>query len=288
MRAKSVTNPRTPDASQIQSSVRKSRSLGRYAPCAQASSNVRFGWRVQPIDATPSNLARGGGVRWRGLHGYGSRRSRGLSFGSAGRTVSVWRISLGHLRGGTRAVSIVSWLSMAALLRSRAGELRECCGLRNARRSRGVLPPVGRCGGSHKAFDDRPRLSVGRLGAMAAAAPIGRARPIGAPGSGRCARSFVAWPATRGYDGASARAAVVAGADLRLAEAATPCRPRHADIARNDLSKSLYSDPRHSEETADGASADGAADASSQRRQHQERTGTDRRYGLHPRTASRG
>ena len=32
-----------------------------------------------------------------------------------------------------------------------------------------------------------------------------RARPIGAPGSGRCARSFVAWRATRGYDGASRR-----------------------------------------------------------------------------------
>src|SRR5215831_15245087 len=52
-------------------------------------------------------------------------RSRGLSFGSAGSTVNVWRISLGRLRGGTRAVSIVSWLSMVALLRSRAGELRE-------------------------------------------------------------------------------------------------------------------------------------------------------------------
>jgi len=90
-----------------------------------------------------------------------------------------------------------------ALPRSRAGELRERCGLRNARRSRGVLPPVGRCGGSHKAFDDRPRLSVGRSGVMAAAAPTARARPIGAPGSGRCARSFVAWLASRGYDGAS-------------------------------------------------------------------------------------
>src|SRR6516162_5295513 len=87
--------------------------------------NVRFVRRVQPIDATPSNFARGGGVRWRGLHEYGSRRSRGLSFGSAGRTVNVWRISLGRLRGGTRAVSIVSWLSMVALLRSRAGEQRE-------------------------------------------------------------------------------------------------------------------------------------------------------------------
>ena len=77
---------------------------------------------------------------------------------------------------------------------------------------------------------------------------------------------------------AEARTAVVAGADRRLAEAATPCRPRHADIARNDLSKSLYSDPRRAEEAADGASADGAADASSQGRQYKERTGTDRRY----------
>src|SRR6516165_6306846 len=88
-------------------------------------SNVRFGWRVLPVDATPSNLARGGGVRWRGLHGYGSRRGRGLSFGSAGRAVNVWRTSPERLRGGTRAVSIVSWPSMVALLRSCAGELRE-------------------------------------------------------------------------------------------------------------------------------------------------------------------
>src|SRR6516164_795028 len=82
------------------------------ADIADAMRNVRFVRRVQPIDATPSNLTREGGVRWRGLHGYGSRRSRGLSCGSAGRTVNVWRISLGRLRGGTRAVSIVSWLSL--------------------------------------------------------------------------------------------------------------------------------------------------------------------------------
>jgi len=69
----------------------------------------------------------------------------------------------------------LSWLSMVALLRSRAGELRERCGLRNARRSRGVLPPVARYGGSHWAFDDRPRLSVGRSGVMAAAARAGEA-----------------------------------------------------------------------------------------------------------------
>ena len=146
-----------------------------------------------------------------GMQGHGSRRSRRLRSGSAGRAVNVWRTSPERLRGGTRAGSIVSWRSMVALLRSRAGELRERCGLRNARRSRGVLPPVGRYGGSHKAFGDRPRLSVGRLGVTAAAAPTARARPIGAPGSGRCARSFVAWRATRGYDGASRRSSHCSG-----------------------------------------------------------------------------
>ena len=38
-----------------------------------------------------------------------------------------------------------------------------------------------------------------------------RARPIGAPGSGRCARSFVGWLATRGYDGASRRSSHCSG-----------------------------------------------------------------------------
>ena len=60
---------------------------------------------------------------------------------------------------------------------------------------------------------------------------------------------------------AEARAAMVAGADLRLAEAAIPSRPRHAGISRNDLSESLYSDPRRAEEGADGAPAYSAADA---------------------------
>jgi hypothetical protein len=54
---------------------------------------------------------------------------------------------------------------------------------------------------------------------------------------------------------AEARAPVVAGAGLRLAKAAIPSRPRHAGILRNDLSKSLYSDPRCAEEGADGAPA---------------------------------
>src|SRR5215467_10965542 len=87
---------------------------------------------------------------------------------------------------------------------------------------------------------------------------------------------------------AEARAPVVAGADLWLAEAAIPCRPRHASISRNDLSESLYPDTRRAEEGADGAAAYNAADAPSQRRHHQERTGTDRRCGFHPRAAGRG
>src|SRR5262249_36652631 len=73
-----------------------------------------------------------------------------------------------------------------------------------------------------------------------------------------------------------------------LAEAAIPCRPRHASISRNDLSESLYPDTRRAEEGADGAPAYNAADAPSQRRHHQERTGTDRRCGFHPRAAGRG
>ena len=106
---------------------------------------------------------------------------------------------------------------------------------------------------------------------MAAAAPMrgrGRSARLGAgvaPEALSPGRPRQATMARR----AEARAAVVAGADRRLAEAATPCRPRHADFARNDLSKSLYSDPRRAEETADGASADGPADASSQGRHTQ-------------------
>src|SRR5215470_9937443 len=63
---------------------------------------------------------------------------------------------------------------------------------------------------------------------------------------------------------AEARAAVVAEADLRLAEAAIPCRSGHAGIARDDLSQSLYSDTRCAEKGADGTPAHGAADAPSQ------------------------
>src|SRR5215813_12961396 len=73
--------------------------------------------------------------------------------------------------------------------------------------------------------------------------------------------------------GAEARAAMVAGTDLRLAEAGVPNRPRHADISRSDLSQSLHSDPRCAEEGAGGAFAYCAADASPQEPQHEEWTG---------------
>src|SRR3984885_14039292 len=108
-------------------------------------------------------------------------------------------------------------------------------------------------------------------------------------GSGRCAPSFVVWPCIGSYDarGAEARAAMVAGTDLRLAEAEVLNRPRHADISRSDISQPLHPDPRRAEERADGAAAYRAADASSQEPQRQEWTGAYPRYGLHSRTAGR-
>src|SRR6476660_9270066 len=53
--------------------------------------------------------------------------------------------------------------------------------------------------------------------------------------------------------GAEARAAMVAAADLRLAEAGVPNPPRHADISRSDLSQPLHPDPRRAEKGAVGA-----------------------------------
>ena len=74
---------------------------------------------------------------------------------------------------------------------------------------------------------------------------------------------------------AEARAPVVAGAGLWLAKAAIPCRPRHADISRNDLSESLYSDARRTEEGAYGAPAYRPANAPSQGRHDEERARTN-------------
>src|SRR6516164_8270875 len=72
--------------------------------------------------------------------------------------------------------------------------------------------------------------------------------------------------------GAEARAAMVAGTDLRLAEAGVLNPPRHADISRSDLSQPLHPDPRRAEERADGAAAYCAADASPQQPQREEWT----------------
>jgi len=60
--------------------------------------------------------------------------------------------------------------------------------------------------------------------------------------------------------GTEARAAMIAGADLRLAEAEVSNPPRHADMSRSDLSQPLHSDPRRAEEGADNAVAYRAAD----------------------------
>ena len=72
---------------------------------------------------------------------------------------------------------------------------------------------------------------------------------------------------------AEARAAMVAAADLPLAEAGVPNPPRHADISRSDLSQPLHPDPRRAEEGADRAVAYCAADASPQEPQREECTG---------------
>ena len=87
--------------------------------------------------------------------------------------------------------------------------------------------------------------------------------------------------------GAEARAAMVAAADLRLAEAGVPNPPRHADISRSDLSQPLHPDPRRAEKGAVGAVAYYAADASPQEPQREEWTGAYPRYGLYPRAARR-
>src|SRR3979490_857337 len=88
--------------------------------------------------------------------------------------------------------------------------------------------------------------------------------------------------------GAEARAAMVTGADLWLAEAGVPDRPRDANISRSDLSQSLRSDARRAEKGADGALAHQTSDAPPQKPQRREWTGTHPRYGLPPRAARRG
>src|SRR5262245_39322657 len=75
---------------------------------------------------------------WRDMRGPGSRRNRRQSSGRCGEAVIVWRTSPERLRGGTRAASIGSWLSMEELLRHPAGELGQRSGLRSGKISRVV------------------------------------------------------------------------------------------------------------------------------------------------------
>ena len=72
--------------------------------------------------------------------------------------------------------------------------------------------------------------------------------------------------------GAEARAAMVTGADLWMAEAGGPDRPRDANISRSDLSQSLRSDARRAEKGADGAIAHQTSDAPPQKPQRRQRT----------------
>ena len=94
--------------------------------------------------------------------------------------------------------------------------------LRPAGRFRQIAQGLGR-----RAIDSR----AGRSGATAAVRPIVQTGLIGVPASGRCAPSLVVWRCTardHGACGAEARAALVAPADLRLAEAGVPhTQPRH-------------------------------------------------------------
>ena len=57
---------------------------------------------------------------WNGRLGYGLRRNRRPSCGSAGRAANVWQTSPARLEGGTRVASTGYSLSMGALHRYRA------------------------------------------------------------------------------------------------------------------------------------------------------------------------
>ena len=103
-------------------------------------------------------------MRWRGLHGYeeGSRRSRGLSFGSSwknGQCVAdIARALERRNKSGVYRILAVNGGIAPEPRRRAVGALR----LEEREEiSRGSgPPPVARYGGSHWAFDDRPRLSA--------------------------------------------------------------------------------------------------------------------------------
>src|SRR5204862_5328655 len=97
-------------------------SVIRVAPMgSKASPNVRYACVFNRSTQHLLILRDEEVCAWKGMHGHGSRRSRRLNFGNAGSAVNVWRTSPDRLRGGTRAVSIGSWLSMEELLRRHAG-----------------------------------------------------------------------------------------------------------------------------------------------------------------------
>ena len=103
----------------------------------------------------------------------------------------------------------------------------------------------------------------------------------------RCA-PFVVWRSIGATmaRGSETRAAMVAGADRRLVEAAVPNRSRHADIPRSHLSQSLHPGPRRAEEGADSTLAYWAADVAL--KSHNARSGQGHPYDPHPRANSRG
>ena len=166
--------------------------------------------------------------------------------------------------------------------------------MRNARRSRGVLPPVARI----RRFALGVRLIAldcqgpGRSGVMVAAAPTARARPISARLAAGVAPEVLSPGSPREATmagRAEARTAVVAGADRRLAEAASSlptkaCRyrtKRSIEVSlfrpRGVLKKQLMAHLRTARQMRQAKGGNTKSGA-----------GTDRRYCLHPRTAGRG
>ena len=214
-------------------------------------------------------------------------QQRAELFGSAGRTVNVWRISARALerRKQERCLSYPGCQSVA-LLRSRAGE--PAGALRFEEReeiSRGIAASVARYG---------LRIALGlRRSPSTVSREIRRTVVCSAYRAGEADRR--AWQ--RALRPKFCRLARHARLRWRVAQklalqwspeqiAGWLKRQLPADqgmqISHETIYRSLfYSDPRRAEEAADGASADGAADASSQGRQYKEWTG-DRSSILSP------
>ena len=123
---------------------------------------------------------------------------------------------------------------------------------------------AGRSGRSPRASDTAIDSKPGDQAQRRQSGPVVQTGLMGVQGAGVAphALSFGAVQRATMARGAEARAAMVAAADLRLAEAGVPNPPRHADISRSDLSQPLHPDPRRAEKGAGGAVAYCAADAS--------------------------